>query len=468
LPTAGGFPILSHLMKVLLINPNNPLTTISLPDVVARMTMKRRRAIFLPLNLCVVAACVPKEHEVRIVDECIEEIDYDAPADVVGITAMTCQAPQAYEIARNFRERGAKVILGGIHPSAVPEEAAQHADAVAVGEAEGTVAQIFEDLARGELKKVYHAAEYRGTAPIAPARRELCRREDYLVYNTVQTTRGCPYKCTFCTTNALYGSRFLRRSVQDVVAEIQSLADTPEELRGKVVIFADDNMMGNNRWAKELCRAIEPLGIKWAGQCSITIARDRELLRLMRRSGCLGMILGLESPVQANLTEARKSFARTDEYLPLVRRIQAAGISVWGSFLFGFDNDDLGTLRAAVRFARKAKLVMSCYPILTPYPGTALYDRMRDEGRLLTEDWTRYNGASVVFRPKKLTEQALADSQMAAFAEFYSLPSMFARLGLWPFKKYSWLANLGIWRGIQYYYRFRKRRPVPTFGAIGA
>ena len=454
-------------MKVLLINPNNPLTTISLPDVVQRMTIKRRRAIFLPLNLCVVAACVPGEHEVRIVDECIEEIDYDTPADVVGITAMTCQAPQAYEIARKFRERGARVILGGIHPSAVPEEATRYADAVAVGEAEGTVPQIFEDLAGGELKKVYHAAEYRGTAPIAPARRDLCRREDYLVYNTVQTTRGCPYKCTFCTTSALYGSRFFRRSVEDVVGEITSLAENGEELKGKLVIFADDNVVGNNRWAKELCRALIPLGIKWAGQCSITIARDVELLTLMRKSGCLGMILGLESPVQSNLTEARKSFARAEEYLPLVRRIQAAGISVWGSFLFGFDNDDLKTLRAAVRFARKAKLVMSCYPILTPYPGTPLYDRMRDEGRLLTGDWTRYNGASVVFRPRKLTVEELASSQMAAFAEFYSLPSMFARLGLWPLKKYSWLANLGIWRGIQYYYRFRKRRAVPKFDAIG-
>ena len=182
----------------------------------------------------------------------------------------------------------------------------------------------------------------------------------------------------------------------------------------------------------------------------------------MRRSGCQGLILGLESPHAETLTEARKEYVKAETYLSRIKTIQKHSISLWGSFIFGFDNDDWRRCRQTVQFAQRANLVMSCYPILTPYPGTAIFDEYKKQGRLLTEDWDRYNGASVVFQPKQMTVEQLSRAQMAAFYEFYHPRSAFTRLRILPFKKHSWLANLAIYRGIVYYYR-KKRRPIPRF-----
>ena len=248
-------------------------------------------------------------------------------------------------------------------------------------------------------------------------------------------------------------------NISDIVEEIQQ---AKEQFNTRVFIFSDDDVAGNHRWAIELFEAMRPLGVRWASQCDILIAKNDRLLAAMRDSGCIGLILGLESPRVPTLKEAGKRYVSADEYVPLIRRIQSYGISIWGSFIFGFDTDNWRDCMDAVRFAQRAGLCMSCYPILTPYPGTAIFEQFRSERRLLTEDWDKYNGATVVFRPKKMTIDELRHAQMAAFHEFYAPASAFRRLRIWPLKRNSWLANMAIYRGLTYYYG-KHGRPLPRF-----
>lgn len=446
--------------KLLLINPNSPLTTITMPEVIQKMTFSRR-ALFMPLNLAICAAVVPDGWEVEILDENLLEGPLVPSADgidAVGIGAMTTQIARAYELADAYRKLGVKVILGGIHASALPEEALRHADIVCKGDAEGTLPYALNDLLAGTSKPIYDWKDH-PDAPIATPRKDLLNPKEYLVFNPIQTTRGCPHGCTFCTTPAIFGRRFRQRSIDDIVEEMRQ---AKEQFNTRVFIFSDDNVAGNHKWAMELFDAITPLNIKWASQCDILISRDEKLLRAMRRSGCQGVILGLESPKAGTLKEAGKRYCDADEYLRRIRRIQDHRISIWGSFIFGFDTDNWTDCMNAVRFAQRAKLCMSCYPILTPYPGTQVFDQYLAEGRLLTKDWQKYNGSTVVFHPNRMSLNELRHAQMAAFNEFYLPGSAFQRLGILPFKKNSWLANIAIHRGLQYYY-FRKGRPLPRF-----
>ena len=445
----------------------------TLPDVIGRManwpivgrfaSHAGRRGLFMPLNLAICAAVAGNDWDVEIVDECISDEPHRATADVdvVGIGAMTTQAIRAYKIADAYRELGVKVILGGIHPSALPEEALVHADAVCRGDAESTLPAALADLSAGRSPRPLYDRRDFSSAPIATPRKDLLDPADYLVFNPIQTTRGCPHGCSFCTTPAVFGRQVRHRAIADIVAEIAEA-----KARGsRFFIFADDNVAANQAWARGLFKALIPLEINWASQCDILISQDAELLRLMRTSGCRGLILGLESPHRDILAEARKTYVSAESYLARIRTIQSAGISLWGSFIFGFDGDDLKSLRQVVRFAQRARLAMSCFITLTPYPGTAIFQILRRAGRLLTEDWERYNGVNVVFQPARMSVEQLGRAQQAAFLEFYHPRSALSRLGLWPFKQKSWLANLAIHRGLGYYYTSRRRIP-PTFSDL--
>ena len=446
--------------KLRLINPHSPLSTITLPHVIQKMTFSRK-ALFVPLNLTICASVVPEGWEVEIIDENASDRPHVPSAeglDAVGIGVMTSQAARAYELADDYRRLGVKVILGGIHPSALPDEALQHADIVCKGDAEGTLPYALRDLSAGEPKSVYDWKDH-PDAPIATPRKDLLNPDDYLVFNPIQTTRGCPHGCTFCTTPAIFGRKFRQRPIDDIVEEIRQ---AKEQFNSSVFIFSDDNVAGNQKWAMQLFRALRPLKIKWASQCDILIARNDELLAAMRDSGCIGLILGLESPKTGTLREAGKKFIDADMYVKQIRKIKSYGVSLWGSFIFGFDTDDWRDCMNTVRFAQRANLCMSCYIVLTPYPGTQIFQRYESEGRLLTRDWTKYNGATVCFQPSRMTIRELRHAQMCAFNEFYSMPSALKRLRVWPFQKHSWMANLAIQRGLAYYYS-KKHRPLPRF-----
>ena len=445
--------------KFRLINPRSPLSTITLPNVIQAMTFSRK-ALFMPLNLAICAAVVPDSWDVEIIDECATETPHEASAncDLVGIGAMTTQAPRAYEIADAYRKLGVKVVLGGIHPSALPDEALEHAETVAIGDAESTLPYIFDDLETDTLKQKYHWQDH-PPAEIATPRKDLLNPKDYLVYNPIQTTRGCPHGCTFCTTPAIFGRKFRQRKIDDIVGEIRQ---AKEQFGTKTFIFSDDNFAGNRKWAMELCRQLIPLKIKWASQCDILISESDELLTLMKQSGCIGLILGLESVSQNTLTEAGKRFVEADSYLWRMKKITSFDISLWGAFILGFDHDDWKTARDTLQFARRSNLAMACFPILTPYPGTEMFNRYKSQGRLLTYDWTKYNGSTVVFKPEKFSVQQLRHAQMSAFCEFYHPRSAFQRLKIFPFKKRAWIANLASYFGLWFYLN-KKNRRVPQF-----
>jgi radical SAM superfamily enzyme YgiQ (UPF0313 family) len=448
--------------KLRLINPRSELSTITMPEIIRRMTFSRR-ALFMPLNLAICAAVVPAGWDVEIVDENILDQPHRPSAagiDAVGIGAMTTQARRAYALADAYRAMAVPVILGGIHPSAMPEEALAHANIVCKGDAESTLPRALTDLAAGGVqgKRIYDWQDY-PDPPIATPRKDLLDPSQYLVFNPIQTTRGCPHNCTFCTTPAIFGKKFRQRDIGSIVGEIRQAR---EAFGTRTFIFSDDNVAGNHAWARELFEALRPLKIAWASQCDILIARDPKLLAAMRDSGCIGVILGLESPKPATLRRAGKRYADAKDYLATIAALQSYGISVWGSFIFGFDGEDWRDCMNAVRFARRARLCMSCYPILTPFPGTAVFEQYRREGRLLTTDWDKYNGATVVYQPERMTPQELSHAQMAAFHEFYLPSSALSRLGLWPLRVRSWLANLAIHRGLTYYYA-RRGRALPRF-----
>jgi len=331
--------------RLRLINPRSPLSAITMPEIIQRMTFSRR-AIFMPLNLAICAAVVPEGWDAEIIDENVTD-NLHAPdargIDAVGIGAMTTQARRAYELADAYRKLGVPVILGGIHPSAMRDEALTHADVVCVGDAEGTLPRalndIDADLRNGapfglpvtdapapvrQTKSVYDWKD-NPDAPIVTPRKDLLNPKDYLVFNPIQTTRGCPHGCTFCTTPAIFGRKFRQRRISDIVDEIRA---AKENFNSRVFIFSDDDVAGNHAWALELFEAIRPLKIKWASQCDILISRNDRLLAAMRNSGCQGVILGLESPKADTLRSAGKRYVNAGDYLQSIAKIHSYRISI--------------------------------------------------------------------------------------------------------------------------------------------
>ncbi len=393
------------------------------------------RALFPPLSLGVIAALTPGDWDVAIVDEAVEEVDFDRPADLVGITVMTSLAPRAYEISARFREREVPVVLGGIHPTALPGEAVRHADAVVIGEAEGVWSRVLADAARRRLRRFYRSSARPELAGQPPPRRDLFRPGAYLTTATVETSRGCPFACEFCSVSRFYGRSYRWRPVSEVVEQVAALGQ-------KVVFFVDDNIFGAPARARKLFEALAPLGLTWVGQSSINIARSTELLRLAARSGCRGLFIGLESLVPENLRQVGKSLInRVEDYREAISRLQGHGIGVEGAFIFGLDGDDRGVFARTVDFARRIRLAAAQFGILTPFPGTPLRERLEREKRILTSAWNRYTISNVVFEPAGMPAEVLQRGFDWAYRSFYSYASILSRLvpqvhrfgSTWPF-----------------------------------
>lgn len=397
---------------------------------------KRRKALIPPLGLAMVAALTPPDVEVCITDENVADIDFQNEADLVGITTLTITAQRAYEIADIFMAKGVKVILGGVHASFLPEEASQHADAVVIGEAEGVWPRVIEDFKANKLQKMYKQRERPGLADLPLPRRDLFAKGAYYVKHTISTTRGCPYSCAFCTVTSFFGHTYRCRPLEDVLKEIETLQGR------KLVVFVDDNIVGNPKFAKELFRALIPYKIKWVAQASVTVARDDELLKLAAASGCISLFIGFESLSPANLAAVGKKINAVDDYPNVIRKIHSYGIAIHGFFVFGFDEDDKDVFARTVSFARKERLESAQFDFLTPYPGTAFCDYLGKTGRIVTKDWSRY-GYGPMFEPKSMSPEALKEGHDWAWKEFYSLPSIWQRLRVtrrhpWIF----WVVNL--------------------------
>ena len=411
---------------------------------------------FPVLGITTVAALFPeREWEVEVVDEDQENVNFDAEADLVGISALTLNAPHAYALADHFRSRSIPVVMGGLHASTEPEEALQHSDAVVRGEAEDVMPTLLADFSRQEMKKIYQSPQPPPYYGRPSARRDLLQRFHHRRLFAVQATRGCPHQCEFCTVPLFFGYKYRLRPVEEVVAEIKEVTDSYPHL---YVFFVDDNIAGSPRYAKELFQTLIPLKIRWASFASLKMSEDPELLDLAAQSGCVELFIGFESLNQINLDRARKSWARTQMFIQHVRAFHEAGIIIQGAFIFGHDNDTKDTFRRTVEFVQRSGIEVPTFGILTPYPGTALRKRLISEGRLLaaSNDWRLYDGSHVLFRPALMTSDELQEGYLWAKKYCCAPRSIIARLWRAPLK------NIPLALALNFSMRGSKMRQIHT------
>jgi radical SAM superfamily enzyme YgiQ (UPF0313 family) len=399
-----------------------------------------------PVGLMKVAALTPSEWQATIADEKIETLDLEQGADLVGITAMTPTAKRAYQIADHFRRRGIQVVMGGMHISNMREEALEHCDSVVIGEAEELWPRVLADAANHRLQRVYaHDGGYPALANLPRVNWEPMRAKDYLSVHFVETTRGCPHDCEFCSVTSAFGGQFRNRPLDEVEAELRALRSFEGLLTLKrCVFFLDDNIVSNRAYAKEFFSRIADLNLNWFGQASVNIVRDDEILRLAQKSGCAAVFIGFETLCEECLASVGKKFNRPKDYLEVVKKIHDHGIGIDGSFVFGFDEDTEAAFDRTLEFVMRAKLEIAYFSILTPYPGTRLHTRLAAENRLISEDWDYYDANHVVFRPKLLTPEKLLEGYQHVMKEFYSVSSIFRRLwGTTAWKNLFYPMNFG-------------------------
>jgi radical SAM superfamily enzyme YgiQ (UPF0313 family) len=386
-------------------------------------SQKRKKAVLPPLGLATVAALTPPGVEVSLTDENVTVIDFQKEIDLVGITVLTVTAPRAYEIADNFRARGVKVILGGAHPSVLPEEASQHADAVVIGEAEGIWPSLINDFKANKLQRLYRQHERHSLVNLPVPRRDLLAEGAYTIKQTLSATRGCPYSCSFCSVTSFFGHTYRCRPVQEILQEIETFN------KKKLIGFVDDNIVGNPKFAKELFRALVPYKIKWGSQASVMVARDDELLELAAASGCIALFIGFETLSSANLAAIGKKVNVVDEYETAIEKIHSKGIAIHGFFILGLDEDNEEVFERTVRFVQKMRLESAQFAWPVPYPGTAFYESLDRAGRIVTKDWSQYE-FNIVFEPRLMSRETLQQRRDLIWNKFYSLPSIWSRVGM--------------------------------------
>jgi radical SAM superfamily enzyme YgiQ (UPF0313 family) len=421
------------------------------------------------LSLLKVAALTPPGWEVIIRDEKVEPIDFDQPADLVGITAMTCTVKRAYEIADRFRKRGCKVVMGGMHPSSLPQEALTHCDSVLVAEAEGLWPQMVRDFEQGQLARLYRHTDGAPTLDALPvADWNLYADKRYLPVHFVETTRGCPLDCEFCAVTTFFGGHYRNRPLNDVMRELHQLKPFDGRFILKnVVFFVDDNIISNRAYAREFLTRIADLKLRWLGHASVNIASDPEMLKLCKRSGCMGVLIGFETLSEETMQSIGRKSRLHVEYRDAIRKIHDHGIGVDASFVFGFDTDDQDVFDRTVEFVKDTKIEVPYFSILTPYPGTRLYDRLEREQRILHRDWSLYDTSHVVFRPTRLTVDQLQEGYVRAFKEVYSVSGLLRRLwGTTAYKNFFYPMNLGFRQSVNKQWRAHCQRGRTNGGSL--
>jgi radical SAM superfamily enzyme YgiQ (UPF0313 family) len=384
--------------------------------------------MFSTSGLQLLAALTPEEHFIRIVDETLnEKVDYDSEWDLIGLSMMTTQVSRGYKIADRFREKGVTVVAGGYHASILPDEALLHCDAVCVGEGEKVWAQMLLDAENGTLRQKYSAETLIDLKDVPWPKRSLVRDKQFGVKNFIQTSRGCPNQCTFCTIIKFFGHTYRLRPVDDVIEEIKYLKKT-HQLKWNTVFFSDDNICGSPEYAKELFTKLIPLKINWGSQCSINIAKDENLVELARKSGCKALAIGLESVSDNSLSEANKNAGTVNWYKQAIKLLHKHKIAIFGLFIFGFDTDTKSVFEDTKNFVEDNFLEYAMFSVLTPMPGTVFYTKFKENGRLLTENWADYDFQHVVFTPKNMTARELQDGRYNTAKSIHSWRSIFKRI----------------------------------------
>jgi radical SAM superfamily enzyme YgiQ (UPF0313 family) len=382
-----------------------------------------------PLPPALIAGLTPPEVEVRFYDDRMEPVPFDEPTDLVAMSVETYTAKRAYQIATEYRRRGVPVVMGGFHASLCTHEVERYAESVVVGEAETLWGEVLDDYRHGRARKLYQAAARPSLRGVKPDRR-IFRGKRYLPIGLVEAGRGCHFRCDFCAVQTMFGATQTRRPTDEIVAEVAEIKD-----RNRLLFFVDDNITSNPAQAKELLRALVPLGVRWVGQASINAAHDEEFLDLLARSGCQGVLIGFESLDPDNLKAMDKTFnTMRGGYEQALANLRRHGIRIYGTFIFGYERDTPASFAKAVAFARDHGFYIAAFNHLTPFPGTSLYRRLEAGRRLLFESWwldARYAYNKVPFRPERMTAEQVEHGCVEARRSFYSWPSILGR-GLHP------------------------------------
>ncbi len=384
------------------------------------------RALYSPLaGLLAVAGVIPRDrYEVVLTDENIEPIDFDLKADLVGISAMTSYVNRGYEIADAFRARGVPVVMGGIHPSFMPQEALQHCDAVVVGEAELVIGRLLSDLDQGAMRGAYRADRLHPMVGLPMPRYDLIKRNRYINRTFVQTSRGCRQGCTFCAEPLMNGLKVRYRPVKEVIREVEICGS-------RTISINDADFFGTPEHAKEIMRALKGRGIGWQAGVTSKLAQDDRMLELAAASGCTLLSIGFESISRDTLKSVHKEVNRPETYAALVEKVHSYGIMVFGLFMFGFDGDDRSVFRQTARFNVESNFDVCAYSVLTPYPGTLTWYELKKTERIVCFDWDKYDQANVVYRPAQMSADELRLGQIAAYEMFYAPSSLARRFPYW-------------------------------------
>jgi radical SAM superfamily enzyme YgiQ (UPF0313 family) len=448
-PALTGMRAAGVKKNILLITPENP-----------EINRVRRRQLnnFTQLTMPYLAGFIDEaRYRIELVDEYNQRIPYERPADIVAITVNTPNATHCYRMAARFRAGGARVVMGGPHATLRPEEAARHCDHLVVGEAEETWPQFLDEFHRGCARPRYTSDRAPSLHGLPIPRRDLIRRR-YFTKGAVFATRGCPYRCSYCNLKQIYHNRFRTRPVPEVMADIQSMAN-------RYFVFWDDNFFGDVDYAVRLMTALKRLRRRWAAQVSIDRCADDRLLRLARESGCVYLFIGLESFSEEGLASVNKGFNQVARYPEIIRRIHQHGICVQAGVIFGFDTDTPEVFAQALRACETLGVDGVTVSMLTPLPGTRLYDEMQRAGRLVTDDWAWFNGKTrVAFQPKQMTAEELFAGYMWFRRRFYSFRSMLKRMAV---SRTNLVHNLFINLGYQWSLwaagrEDRAQKPVPV------
>jgi radical SAM superfamily enzyme YgiQ (UPF0313 family) len=390
----------------------------------AEMEFYRQYWSGLGSGLLVVAALTPEDIELTLIDENIEDINPYDDYDLVAITAMTQQAPRAYEIAQRFKGRDVKVVLGGIHVTVLPDEAKHYADSIIVGEAENTWGELLDDFGNHRLRPVYISRQEADLEKSPIPKYELLKDKPHKIV-WIQTSRGCPHDCSFCCASRVYGFKYRHKTISQVVEEIKKVREIKKH---GLIGFADDNLFSNRNYSRELLEKIDGLGIKWIGQSDISVAHNDNFLKLVKKSGCVALLIGLESIDEENLVGLDSSNWKQKQlknYEDSIRAIQENGIGVIGTFMIGFDNDDNSTFDRITEFIIDNHLVGAQIAALTPFPKTRLREDLLKVGRVLDTSWENYTLYNVNIKHHRMTSQEMEKGILDVFKRVYS-PSIAA------------------------------------------
>jgi len=404
--------VASHFIH--LINPKT--------DSVTTRPLYMNRALYSPLaGLLAVAAAIPRDrYEVVLTDENIETIDFDLKADLVGISAMTSYVNRGYEIADQFRSRGIPVVMGGVHPSFMSQEALKHCDAVVIGEVELVIDRLLDDLRQGSMRGTYKSDTLHPMSGMPMPRYDLLKKNRYVNCTFVQTSRGCHQGCTFCAEPLMNGLKFRYRPVDEVVREMENCGS-------RFISINDADFFGTPERPKEVMRALKGRGFHWQAGVTSKLAQDDEMLELAAESGCTMLSIGFESISRSTLKSVHKHVNRPETFAALVEKVHSYGIMVFGLFMFGFDGDDRSVFDETVRFNRESNYDACAYSVLTPYPGTLTWYEMKKANRIVSFNWDKYDQGQVVYRPAQMTADELRVGQARAYRTFYALSSVAER-----------------------------------------